>query len=211
VGKGVENGLCERLIFKSGFFCSTFSEVMGVKTSRLHGFTLVESLFVIAVLGILLAVAVPSLSGFGHGTRLSAYSNHFLATLLLARSEAIKRNARVAICKSRDGQSCSSEGPWSQGWIVFSDPNNNAQIDPGEHVLLIEAALPENWVVAGNTPVAKYVSYSGAGSSHLMSGAFQAGSITICRKTTAAAMSSRIIINSAGRPRTVREMLPSCS
>lgn len=186
-------------------------EAKDAKMRKLHGFTLVESIFVVAVLGVLLGVALPNLSSFGHGTRLSAYSNHFLATLLLARSEAIKRNTRVAICRSRDGRSCSPDGHWSQGWIVFSDLNNNVQPDPGEHVLLIEAALPENWVISGNAPVAKYVSYSGTGSSHLVSGAFQAGTITICRKTAVAAMSSRIIINSAGRPRTVREVLPSCS
>lgn len=174
------------------------------------GFTLIESMIVIAVLTVLLAIAIPDFSGFGHGTRLSAYSNKFLAALILARSEAIKRNSRVTICKSSDGKSCASNGNWSQGWIVFSDVNNNVQLDPGENLLQMESAMPGNWLITGNTPVSKFVSYSGAGSSHLVSGAFQAGSITICRKTHVAAQSSRIIINSAGRPRTVREMLPYC-
>lgn len=182
-----------------------------MKSCKRSGFTLVESMVVIAILAILLAVAIPGLSSFGHGTRLSAYSNKFLAALFLARSEAIKRNSRVALCKSSDGQTCASGGIWSQGWIIFADRNNNVQFDPGETLLQMEPAMPGNWLISGNTPVARFVSYSGAGSSHLVSGAFQAGSITICRKTDVAAWSSRIIINSAGRPRTVRVMAPSCS
>lgn len=181
-----------------------------MKKNQCHGFTLVEAMLVIAVLGILLAMAAPDVSGFGHGARLSAYSNRFLASLYLARSEAIKRNSRVVICKSHDGQSCAADGNWTQGWIVFSDPNNNVQRDPGDHVLLTEPAMPGSWSITGNAPVSRFVSYSGAGSSHLVNGAFQAGSITVCRKAGVAEQASRIIINSAGRPRTVRTVLTSC-
>lgn len=182
-----------------------------MKSCKCSGFTLVESMVVIAILAVLVAVAMPGMASFGHGTRLSAYSNKFLAALFFARSEAIKRNSRVAICKSSDGVTCAAAGNWSQGWIVFADRNNNVQRDAGEALLLMEPAMPDNWSISGNTPVARFVSYSGAGSTHLVSGAFQAGTISICRKTEVAAVSSRIIINSVGRPRTVRVTVPSCS
>ena len=42
----------------------------------------------------------------------------------LARSEAIKRNQRVAICPSDDGEQCSGN-QYENGWIVFVDGNSN--------------------------------------------------------------------------------------
>jgi Tfp pilus assembly protein FimT len=35
----------------------------------------------------------------------------------LARSEAVTRNARVAVCASDDGERCGDE-PWERGWIA---------------------------------------------------------------------------------------------
>jgi type IV fimbrial biogenesis protein FimT len=202
--------ICD-IVFMSGWWCSGVqNQGGGMKKRQCAGFTLIEFMFVVAIMGILLMMVMPDLSGFGHGARLSAYSNKFLASVFLARSEAIKRNSRVTLCKSNDGASCASDGDWSQGWMVFSDPNNNAQRDADEPLLMVEAAMPDRWLVSGNAPVARFVSYSGAGSSHLVNGAFQAGTITICRKMAVNAESSRIVINSAGRPRTIRVMRPSC-
>ena len=178
---------------------------------NIFGFTLIEALIVISILGVFLVFALPNISGFGHGARLSSYSNRFLFSLYLARSEAIKRNSWVVVCKSNDGASCNPDGYWSQGWIVFSDRNNNIQVDQGEDLLLVEMALEPDWVIFGNLHVAKYVSYSSTGSSKLVGGAFQAGRITVCKKTQANSVSSRIVINSAGRPRTERVTLPFCS
>lgn len=178
--------------------------------NKFFGFTLIEVMVVILILGVLLVLALPSISSIGHGARLSSYSNRFLFTLFLARSEAVKRNSWVVVCKSNDGASCNSDGYWSQGWIVFADRNNNIQVDQGEDLLLVEKALDQDWVVFGNLYVAKYVSYSGTGSSKLVGGGFQAGRIAVCKKAEANAVSSRIVINSAGRPRTERVTLPSC-
>lgn len=178
--------------------------------NKLFGFTLIEVMVVILILGVLLVLALPNISSLGHGTRLSSYSNRFLLTLFLARSEAIKRNSWVVVCKSNDGTSCNPDGYWSQGWIVFTDRNNNIQVDQNEDLLLVEKALEPDWVVFGNLNVAKYVSYSSTGSSKLVGGGFQAGRISVCKKTETNAVSSRVVINSAGRPRTERVTLPSC-
>lgn len=181
-----------------------------MKLDKLAGLTLIESLVVLAVLSVLLVVSQPNISGFGQRVILSSYSNRFLFAVFLARSEAIKRNSRVVVCKSGDGRSCNPYGDWSQGWIVFNDPNNNAQFDSGEELLLVEAALRPGWTMFGNYHVAHYVSYTGSGSSKTLSGASQAGRIYTCKMSDQPVLASEIVINFAGRPRTARTQLTSC-
>ena len=96
------------------------------------GFTLVELLVTIAIAALLLAAAIPTLSGVAKSIRLSAASNTFVSGLYLARCEAIKRNGRVVLCKSADGVCCASTGGWEQGWMVFHDSNNNGVRDGSE-------------------------------------------------------------------------------
>ena len=66
------------------------------------GFTLVELVVTMVIAAVLLVVAIPSLEDAVLNTKLRAQSNAFLASLYLARSEAIKRNARVVVCKTAD-------------------------------------------------------------------------------------------------------------
>ena len=65
------------------------------------GFSLTELLVVSAIAAALVAVAVPSFAGFLATQRSSSTVSRFVASLNLARSEAIKRNARAVLCKDR--------------------------------------------------------------------------------------------------------------
>jgi type IV fimbrial biogenesis protein FimT len=72
------------------------------------GFTLIEMMTVVALLAIISAIAVPSFRSFLDGQRVKGIAYDLTADLLLARSEALKRNANVAI--ARGGNS------WTDGW-----------------------------------------------------------------------------------------------
>jgi type IV fimbrial biogenesis protein FimT len=174
------------------------------------GLSLVEVLVVVAVLGLLAATTLPLLSGFLDRLRLVTYNNDVLVHLAHARHEAIRRGHRVVMCKSADGLRCAQTGHWHQGWLVFVDPNNNAQLDSGEEVLRQQAALPPGWVVRGNTPVARYVSYHPIGLSLMVSGAFQAGTFTVCKTSAAAVQARQVVISSNGRPRSQTTQLNNC-
>src|SRR5687767_7278791 len=102
---------------------------------RSGGFTLIELAAVMAVAAVLVGAGVPPLTETVRSIRLSSASNDLLAGLLMARSEALKRNGRGVVCKSSDGVSCASTGGWEQGWVVFHDANNNGSRESGEVIV----------------------------------------------------------------------------
>jgi type IV fimbrial biogenesis protein FimT len=174
------------------------------------GMTLIELLVAMSVLTILLAVGVPSFGQFMANTQLSGYANTMFSHLALARSEAIKRNSRVAICKSSDGSTCASTGDWNQGWIVFADTDNSGSINADEQLITVMPALSSGFSFVGNSSVSSYISYDSQGMTKLKSGGFQAGTITLCPAVPAPAGNGReIILSGSGRSRIAK--ISTCS
>lgn len=178
--------------------------------SRARGFTLLELLVTVAILGLLLGIGTPIVASIGDGMRLAAITSTFLSQLHLARSEAIKRNAPVSLCKSRDGARCAPGGGWEQGWIVFHDADNDSLRAPQEIVLQRHEALPAGFRLAGNVPVNRYVSFAPTGGTRTPSGAFQAGTLTVCKASAQATAGRQIVINAVGRPRWQKVELERC-
>lgn len=176
-----------------------------------RGFTLIEFMIVLVVMGVLITVAIPAYSSMLVNHRLTSQSNGFLATLHFARSEAIKRNSRVVVCKSTTGENCNTSGGWHQGWLVFDDRNNNASRDDGEALLRRGQALTEGFSMTGNSPVVSYVSYTPLGLSKKVSGAFQAGTITLCQSATSGGEGRIIVITITGRARVEKAAAAQCS
>jgi type IV fimbrial biogenesis protein FimT len=176
-----------------------------------RGMTLVEMLTVVAVMAILMSFAVPSISVLIDSAKVSSASNVLLAGLHLARSEAIKRNSRVVLCKSADGVACASDGGWEQGWIVFHDANNNGLREASETMIRREMPLSSSLRLTGNQNVVRYVSFAPSGATKLTGGGFQAGTLTVCRQSVAPGEARQIILNAAGRPRVQKTMLGSCA
>jgi type IV fimbrial biogenesis protein FimT len=178
---------------------------------RTGGFTLLELLVAVTAALVLLLVAAPSMSAAITSVKLTSTSNNFLSHIYLARSEAIKRNGRVVLCKSADGATCAASGGWEQGWIVFHDTNNNGVIDSGELVIARQQALPAAFRLTGNQNVAKYVSFEPTGVTRLVGGGFQAGTLTLCRQSAASNEARQIILNAVGRPRVQKLQIASCA
>lgn len=178
--------------------------------SRNSGFTLVEVLVVLLVLMILQNTAVPALVGISNSAKVSSATSNLFSGLTLARSEAIKRGSRSVLCKSADGLVCAPSGDWGQGWIVFHDANNNGDVDIDELVLAREGELSSSIRLAGNTPVKSYVSYTPTGAAEYTSGAFQAGTFTVCARSAGAAETRKIVISSSGRPRVAKSTEAQC-
>jgi len=120
-----------------------------VNQSSKAGFTLIELMIVITIIAVLVGLAVPSFRDATLGSKLSGYANNLVASIRLARGEAIKRNSWVAVCISANGTNCASSGSWEQGWIVFNDANKNGSVDSGagEKIISYQQALNSNFKV----------------------------------------------------------------
>lgn len=172
--------------------------------------SLTECVAALGIVGGTLHLAVPALHETIQSTRLAAASQDLLGDLHLARSEAIRRNRRAAVCKSADGATCSRDAGWEQGWVVFHDENNNGLLEPGEDVIRRHEAMPEGLRARGNQPIANYVSYTPLGTTKFTGGGFQAGTFTVCRVSGGEAPARQVIVNSVGRPRVQRATLQEC-
>lgn len=174
------------------------------------GATLLELMLVLAVSAIVLAIGIPSFISIATSSRLASATNSMVASLHLARSEAIKRNSRTVLCPSASGTACADSGGWQQGWLVFHDANNNASLDAGEAVILNQAGMPAGYRMTGQLSSSNYISYTPTGAAEKINGAFQAGKLTVCEAIESTVSARQIVISKTGRPRTARVMLASC-
>jgi type IV fimbrial biogenesis protein FimT len=79
-----------------------------------RGFTLIEAAIVVSILAIVSAVALPSFAAFVADQRARSAASDLVTSILAARSEAIKRNADVAIQPLVVG----GVVDWGAGWVV---------------------------------------------------------------------------------------------
>ena len=116
-----------------------------------QGFTLVELMVAITMLGILLAVAVPSFNAMVGDNRINADSNKLIANLSYSRSAASARASVITMeLKS------ATPKDWSQGWEIYTDQDatgNTARV--GTDTLLrditsLEAGVTINTNNIGN-------------------------------------------------------------
>jgi type IV fimbrial biogenesis protein FimT len=175
-----------------------------------RGFTLIELLLVLSILTLVQAWVVPALAEMVDSARVNSAAQALSESLMRARSEAIKRNSRVVVCKSSTGASCEAQAGWEQGWIIFHDDNNNAALDADESVLYREVALGSSLRLSGNTPVRDYVSYTPYGRTKMSSGAFQAGTFTVCTKRAKAEFARQVVISAGGRARVAKAAASKC-
>lgn len=88
------------------------------------GFTLVEMAIVLAIGGILIAMAMPSLRPMVVRNAVASQVNALTATMRFARSEAVARGGPVRMCRVATAGGSNCGGPstdWRAGWIVVAE------------------------------------------------------------------------------------------
>ncbi|MGY3930041.1 GspH/FimT family pseudopilin [Aeromonas encheleia] len=116
------------------------------------GFTLIELMVTIALLSILLTLGVPSFNSLIRNMSLTTQANQFVASVQLARSEAVRRNRNVLL----SAQAGNAALHWERGWQVWSDNNGNGSLDGGE--LIRQFGSFDDNILVSDTAVLRFTS-----------------------------------------------------
>ena len=136
----------------------TASRSSGRRLRRARGFTAVELLFSLAIVGLVTAMAVPSFRDFLQDNRTAEEANALVGALALARHEAVTRGVPVSVCSSTDNATCADDPDWTTGWIVFTDAVAPVgSVDNPDTVLRALPALRTGSELAANANFVSYV------------------------------------------------------
>ena len=169
-----------------------------------RGFSLMEMLVVVAIGGILAAMAAPSLIAVIESNRRITISNQLMEDLVFARRQAIAQSTSVALCgsDSTNPNACIARAPyptdWSNGWYTYI--GKSAGLTPASAaaglVLREPQALPSGWKVDAYLGLFNYVAMS-----PLAVGTTGVGHFTIYRSGSTSRTAACVTVNSAGRAR----------
>ncbi|MEW5248929.1 GspH/FimT family pseudopilin [Microbulbifer sp. 2201CG32-9] len=108
---------------------------------RSAGFTLVELMFTIAILGIVMAIGVPSFTTMIQNNRLTAAFNDLAGALHFARAEAVRRGEAIRVD--------AIDNNISNGLRVWYDKNGDNGMDAGEELRLVRLSAASGVAVSG--------------------------------------------------------------
>ncbi|HEC17805.1 MAG TPA: prepilin-type N-terminal cleavage/methylation domain-containing protein [Gammaproteobacteria bacterium] len=138
--------------------------------NKQNGFSLIELIVTLAIAAIVLSIGIPSFQAYIQNNRQTIAINELVTALQLARNNAITQRVPVTLCKSADTAAatptCSTgggSGDWSQGWILFTNPNNDTTLDPGETLLRVHGPLQGEASFIGTGPVVNQVTFTPQG------------------------------------------------
>lgn len=110
--------------------------------SRQSGISMIEVMITIAIVAVLAAVAMPGMTSLVASQRLKAASSDLYTSLVLARSEAIKRNTEIQISPSASG--------WAGGWTVERADGVGEPLEMHGAIPAISITGPESLSYTGN-------------------------------------------------------------
>ncbi len=123
------------------------------RVRKCRGYTLPEIFITLGIVSIVLSMAVPAVSNVLRDNQLVSHLNAVVADIHFARSEAIKRDVRVILCRSPSPTlpvpSCGGTNfDWNTGYIIFADNGRYANnvYDNGVDTLLRRSPPGDNSV-----------------------------------------------------------------
>jgi type IV fimbrial biogenesis protein FimT len=158
----------------------------------MHAFSLLELLICLSISAIILSLAAPSLQETAQHNKKIQSVNQLLGILQFARENAVFGRSTTAICAGTG--TCSATLTWRKKLLVFTDSNQNGQLDLNEQVLRTDslpADISWHW---SNFRNRNFLQYEQNGTTRALNGI-----LTLCRNGEPL---HQIVINLAGRLRT---------
>ncbi|SEI48903.1 type IV fimbrial biogenesis protein FimT [Azotobacter beijerinckii] len=116
-----------------------------------HGFSLVELMVSLALLGILIAIAIPSYRSLIAEQRIRTTMADLHSALALVRSEAIKRNRSMTL---------TCDDSWTKGWRVASPVSGQPDLlNHGQTIDVAIEAAPKSVVFSASGRVSSAVTF----------------------------------------------------
>jgi type IV fimbrial biogenesis protein FimT len=107
----------------------------------IRGVTAIELLMTLMVVMIVAGMATPSIASLLRNNQLASSVNLLMATLQMARAEALKTRSIVLVCPGNPEHGCSNSLNWHQGWIIVYRPNTAGQPDAGSRIVAVQQAI----------------------------------------------------------------------
>ena len=168
------------------------------------GFTLIELIVAVTILGILVGLGVPQFTDFLRNSRRAAVLNELVGSLTLARSEAVRRGVLISMCKTVDGSACVSGAgdTWAAGWLVFVNTDGDLppvfDIPDGETDLRVRTEANAPYTLNPSAGVTNSITFRGDGS------VVAAGSFSYC-DSRGTPRARAAVVSAVGRVRLSRD------
>jgi type IV fimbrial biogenesis protein FimT len=147
----------------------------------------------LAVVAVVSTLAVPGFKSVMRDSARATAVNGVMHGIFLARSEAIKRNQIVSMCRSRDGETCLyGASRWDEGWMVFvnTDRDDPPARDSGEPLVILNEGWPKGSISSNRAAYSFRPTTQGVVN----------GTIVFC-DPRGSRYSRAIVISHTGRPR----------
>lgn len=178
---------------------------------KYNGFTLIELMIVMAILGILVSVVTPYLRTYVSNTASNSLSNTLLIDIMYARNHAITNETIVKMIPTGaadEGVSLFEPNAagvnWAQGWIIFEDDNDNDVRDANELTIRSHISFGPGAHISSNSAgelldAKKPIGFSPTGLSYGQGANNGRGTLTIATFGCAGFNARKIQINQIGQ------------
>lgn len=180
--------------------------------ASVRGFTLVELMITLVVLGVVMAIGIPSFRNMIVSSRVTSNTNEIVTVLQEARMEAIRRRARVVVCPTLNGSTCSG-GNWGY-LLTFVDRDNSNQAGAGEAVVRNTLLKVDGLTLVGSASISSdprvWFNGDGLAGAGATAAPARVAALRVCSDKLASP-NSRVISVNVSRVAVAPENSPNCA